>query len=172
MITTLIVGSIVIPTEAVPEFDQRYVDLAGQTFRRTADGSGVLRSGWSGKISTRISGRGWTPSGLDTIALGSTHTIKCAQPRAVSSATTSVTLPVARRSDTGHTPIGFALVGDLLVSTAITGIVSNVATLTSVTGASGYRVHFWPEITAVILANECTGTHQAEFRWSIEAEEV
>lgn len=172
MITTLEFGGIVIPTEAVPEFDQRYEDLAGQTFRRTADGSGILRSGWQGKISTRITGRGWVPGGLETLALNTTHTIKCAMPRAVSSATVSVTLPAARRTDSGHTPIGFALVGDSLVSTAITGIASNVATLTAVSGASGYRVHYWPQITAVITANENTGNHQAEFRWSIEAEEV
>lgn len=172
MITTLEFGSILIPTEAVPEFDQRYEDLAGQTFRRTADGSGILRSGWQGKIATRISGRGWVPAGIGAAAAGSTHVIKCAIPREASSATTSVTLPAARRTDTGHTPIGFALVGDRLVSTAITGITSNVATLTAVSGATGYRVHYWPQITAVVTANECTGSHQAEYRWAIEAEEV
>lgn len=172
MITTLEIGSIIVPAQSLLEFGQDYEELSGQTFGRTADGSGVLRSLWSGKLRTVLSGKGWVPSAFENIAPGSTHVIKCAMPRTASSATTSVTLPAARRADAGHTPIGFALVGDNLTDTAITGIVADVATLTAVAGADGYRVHYFPQITAVILNNTCKGAADASFSWQIEAEQV
>jgi len=170
--TNLIIGSIEVPLESRGAFNQEYEDINGQTFRRTADGSGVLRSLWTGKVRTLISGDGWAPSAFENIDAGTTHVIKCAMTRAASSATTSVTLPAARRSDAGHTPIGFALVDDTLVETPITGIVANVATLTAVAGADGYRVHYFPEITAVILRNTCKGAFDARFTWQIEAEQL
>lgn len=172
MITTLEIGSIIVPTESLLEFSQDYQDLEASDFSRVADGSGILRTSWSGKLSTTITGSGWIPSAFDNVAQGGMHTIKCAVPRQVSSATTSVTLPAARRTDSGHTPIGFALVGDLLIETPITGIVANVATLTTVSGALGYRVHYWPQIVAVILRNTCRGASAAVYDWSIEAEQV
>lgn len=160
------------PTETLLGFDQEYEDLSGLRFARTADGTGILRSAWTGKVRTVINGRGWVPSGFENVSAGSSYTLKCAVPRQASDADVTVTLPAARRTDTGHTPVGYAIVGDALVETAITGITSNVATLTSVAGATGYRVHYWPQITCVILRNTCKGEADANYTWTIEAEEI
>lgn len=171
MITTLLIGSVQIPTETLADFEQRYEDISGQTFRRLASGDGVLRTLWSGKLRTTIRGKGWVP-GFENFAPGTSHVIACAMPRSVSDATISIALPVSRRSDAGHTPQGFALVGDRLVDSAITDITANVATLTAVAGASGYRVHYYPLITAVITEATSQGVSAAQFEWQIEAEEL
>jgi len=173
MITTLEIDGIAIPTESILEFDQQYDELQARDLRRTADNSAVLRVTGNSKLITTISGKGWAPAGLATLDTGTTHVIRCAMPNSVHEADETVTIPANRRSDTGHTPIGFAVVGDRLVETEITGIVSNVATLTTVAGETGgYVVHYWPEITAVIVTNSAKGNSRAAFEWQIEAEEA
>jgi hypothetical protein len=172
---TLIIGTIEIPTESLLEFNQSYIARSAIDFRRAADGSGYLRSAWSGKLSTTISATGWVP-GIDEIDRGTTQVISCAMPRAVSSATTTVTIPAARRTD--EDPIGFAVVNEFLIETPITNLAAinaestNDATLTAVAGASGYRVHYFPRITAAVVSNTIDGGSSGSFSWSIEAEEV
>lgn len=172
MTFTLEFDSIIVPMQSMIEFDQDYEDIKAEDFRRTADGAGHLRALTWSKLRTTISGSGWVPTAFAGLSAGATYTIKCATPRSANSATTSVTLPAARRTDGDHTPIGFALVGIELIETPITGIVANVATLTSVSGASGYRVHYWPQISAVITSMKGRGGSAANFDFSIEAEEV
>jgi len=176
--TNLVIGSVEYPIETLYEFDQSYRKLNAANFRRTADGSGVLRSTWSGKIATSIRGKGWAPGAFDAIALDTTHTIKCAAPLPVTSATTTVTIPASRRTDADNQPIGFAEVGGLLVYTTITNIAdinaksTNDALLAAVSGATGYRVHYTPEFTGVIRALSVTGQSTANYEIEIEAEEV
>lgn len=171
MKNTLIIGDLIVPTYSINEFDQEYEDIDNSTLERTADGSGVIYSlNWQ-KIRTRITGRGWAPSGLRNLAKGQFYRMRCKTPDAVLSDTTSVTLPAERRTDTDHDPVGFASVGDELVSSAITGISSNVATLTAVAGADGYMVWYWPDITVAITQNSCQMSANRSSRWSIEAEQ-
>jgi hypothetical protein len=178
MITTLEIGGWVIPTETLLTFDQQYRDLKGERFARTADGSGIVRTAWQGKVATQINGTGWVPSGFENITAGSSYLLKCAMPRSKGSATTTVTVPANRRTDVGHQPIGYALVGDSLVETPITNLAAinakttNDATLTAVAGALHYRVHYWPEITAVVIDSECRGDNGAEFVWRVNLEEI
>lgn len=172
MISTLEIGNVIVPTKSILTFDQDYEDLGGRDFRRLADGSGVLRSTWQDKIATVISGTGWAPSAFENLNVGSVYVLKCAMIRSASSNTNTVTLPASRRAGGDHDPIGFAVVGDELVETPISGIVADVATLDAVAGAVGYRVHYWPQITAVITRNTCRGQSSAAFTWTIEAEEV
>lgn len=172
MIATLEIGSVVVPPQARLEFSQTYTELNGQTFRRTADGSGVLRSVWSGKLRTTIAGKGWIPSSFDNLTAGASLTLKCAMPRSVSGATTTITLPAARRSDSGHTPVGFALLGEEQVESAITDITDNVATLTTVTGATGYRVLYLPQLSVVLTSVTTKALSEGVFDWQVEAEEL
>lgn len=178
MINTLEIDGVRVPTEAVLEFEQEYTDLAGVSFERLADGAGVVRSTWSGKLATRLRGEGWAPSALENLALGTTHVMRCIMPRQVAGAGLSITLPAARRSDAGHEPIGLAAVGDALIETPITNLAdilsgaSDAATLTAVAGADGYRVQYWPEITAVITSNTSRGRSRAVYDWALEAEQV
>lgn len=172
------IGSLIVPVEALLEFEQNYEDLQGQDFKRTAAGGGILRLTWSGKLRTLVTARGWAPPPLFDLDIGSTHTIGCAVPDSASSATTTVTLPAARRTDADHQPIGFADTGDRLVLTTITNAAAinakstNDATLVAVSGAIAYRVHYWPEIVAAITERPRRGDSKASFRWSLVAEEI
>lgn len=174
MSPTIEIGSIVVPRETVLEFDQEYETLEASDFSRLADGTGVLRTAWTGKLRTLISGKGWAASAFAGLAQGVAYTLKCAAPMPVDGASTSITLPAARRSDSGHEPVGYAHMPDgRLIETPIIDIVSNLATLTAVTGAVGYRVEYLPQIIVKILRNTCKYAQASnDFAWSIEAEEV
>lgn len=173
MISTLEIDGQEIQPESINEFDQDYDEIRPQRFERLADNSGVLRGTAAGKLRTTITGRGWAPPGLAMLDTLAPHVLRCAMPNSVSGATTSITLPTSRRSDTDHEPTGFGIVDGREVATPITGIVANVATLTAVPGASGYVVKYFPEITAAILRNTAKLTSRsASFEWVIEAEEV
>jgi hypothetical protein len=178
MITTLAIDSLLIPTEAGLTFDQTYAQLRAEKLNRTADGSASLRRLWDNKLATTITGKGWIPSGFEALDTGATVTLKCAMPRHAASASTTVTLPAARRSDTDHEPVGYAVVGDHLVETPITNLAAILAgstddaTLTAVTGATGYRVSYLPQFSALILSATSKGSNDATFEWSLEAEQV
>ena len=178
MITTLIIGAIELPTLATHvELTQSYDDILPIRFRRTADNTGILRSTGSAKLRTVIQGRGWVPA-LEDIDTTTTQVVKCAMHRAANSATTTVSLPAARRADTGHQPLAYGRVGDDLIATTITNLAAilagstDEATLTAVSGASAYVVHYWPQITAAVLVKTGQGASSAAFEWTIEAEEV
>jgi hypothetical protein len=177
-ITTLELDGIAVPTESILEFDQDYTDLAGETFVRTADGSGILRTGWTGKLATVITGKGWAGRALANARRGASYTLRCAIPDAVDSLTTTVTIPSARRADSGHVPIGFGLVGDHFVATEISNLAAlnaastDDATLTAVSGASAYRVHYWPQLAVRITVNTCRGASDARYAWRLEAEQL
>lgn len=168
---TMVVDGVTVPVEAIAEFDQDYEHLEASSFDRLATGEGVLRVGWVGKLSTVIVGRGWAPSALISLAPGVAHTLQCAMPLSVDSNTTSITIPANRRTDSGHTPVGYALVDGIFVQTPITDITANVCTLTAVPGATAYRVDYWPQITVHVRRNTAKGGSSAEHGWTIEAEE-
>lgn len=169
-----VVGTAEQPISAIAGFSQTYEVLAASASDRMGDGSLDTATYWSGKLRTVISGDGWTPPVLLGLNFDSNLTLKCGAPIAVQDATTSVTLPAARRTDAGHTPVGFAIVGGELVATTISSIVSNVATLASVSGASAYVVWYWPELTVQVTERprQDTATGAAVHRWSLTAEEV
>ena len=179
MIVRLQIGALIVPTEALLEFDQDYRELEARAIDRAASGSVIIRTLWDGKLATRINATGWTP-GLEDLDAGQVHTIRGAIPRAASSATTTVTLPSNRRTDVD--PIGLALVPegtiDREVETPITNLAAinakstDDATLTAVSGAVGYRVKWFPEFSAVITTLRSRGDHSASYRWELEAEEV
>lgn len=154
---------------------QSYDDATRRSLMEMGDGSLVSRTyaGTSGKINTRISGNSaWAAAPLSGLDYSSAMTLKCAEPRAIHGATVSITIPSARRIDTGYTPRGYAVVGGSLVETTITGIVSNVCTLTAVSGATGYEVHYWPEITVHAKFTESLASDTAHYAWALECREA
>jgi hypothetical protein len=169
----LIIGGLAVPVYASTEIAQTYVPVRGATSRRTAAGGNILRVGWDGKLRTIISGSGLIPAGLQTLDYSAALTLSCIQHRAVNSATNTITIPAARRTDAGSTPYGRALVGDVWVPTAVTGIVSNVATLTAVSGATQYQCVYFPELSVhAEPPTEDKPRHGPVFGWTLEAEEV
>ena len=56
--------------------------------------------------------------------------------------------------------------------TTVEGPAPGATESTAVAGASAYRVHYYPLITAVITEATSQGLSAASFEWSIEAEEI
>lgn len=168
----LIVGSVIVPVYAMTDISQQYADISARSRKRTADGTLITRTLWSGMLSTVITGSGLIPSGLQEVDFDSEFELSCIAHRAVNSATNTITIPAARRSDAGSEPYGRALVGERWVATPISGIVANVATLTAVTGATRYQCIYFPKITAAGDLTEEKPQHGPVFGWTLTAEEV
>lgn len=173
VVPSLIVGGIVMPDYAASlGFDQRYADATGGTvFLRMLDGSGIIQSHWK-KLVTTATGRGSMPAPFGQLDKAVTHEISCAQHIDIQSLSTTITVPSARRADTGYTPIGYAIVNGIHVATPIVSIVSNVATLASVSGATAYIVRYWPKFMAFIAYETGGDLLSAVSTWSLVAEEA
>lgn len=172
----LIIGGIEIPLRAlIGGFSQDYEEIAAISARRMANGALHLQRAWpaSGnyKLRSIIQGGGILPAPLDTLDRGGVHEISCAEARRIGATSNVITLPAGRRSDTGYTPKGYALVSGELVATPITSLVANVATLTVVSGAQHYQVRYWPKFTGAITHKSSGEPWQARRTWSVTIEE-
>ncbi|MBP8788784.1 MAG: hypothetical protein KBH41_15180 [Azonexus sp.] len=171
---TLIIGTLSIPTVAALDIDQAYEPLGGESIFRTVSGAGLKQSTWQ---RTRIvtSGRGWLPAGLDTLDSTQQHVLKCITPRRVPAdfATRQATLPAARRSDTGHTPWGVALMSDGSPVYTPAAMGGDVATLDAVAGAVAYQALYFPQMTVWVARPTDSGTRSdASYQWQLVCEEV
>jgi len=167
-----VLDNIEVPIECFEGFNQSYEELTASGIIRMSDGTAIKQTAWKGKIKIQTSGNGWAPVGLTGLDYENSMLFKCAIPRAIDDATVNITLPAARRSDSGYTPIGFAVVNNELVETTI-NIVTNAATLGVVAGATAYRVHYWPELTVFVKEPpENWDRSGNSFGWSFEAEQV
>lgn len=167
------IGSITLPRLAGLDLEQTYEILGGESILRTISGTGIKQSTWS-KLRTTISGGGWIPPSLASLDATTQQTVACFVARAIPcDGSRQATLPAARRSDTGYTPWAVALMADGSPVLTPVSIVGNVATATSVSGATGYQVHYMPQITAwVSRPSESGNRSDATYRWEIIAEEV
>jgi len=167
-----VLGGIEVPIECFADFNQSYEGLTAAGILRMSDGTGIKQTAWNDKIKIQTSGNGWAPVGLTGLDFEQSMLFKCAIPRAIDDATINITLPTTRRTDINFTPLGFAVVNNSLVETTI-NIVSNDATLGAVSGATAYRVHYWPELTVFVTEPpENWARSGNSFDWSFEAEQV
>lgn len=164
----LIVGSITIPVQSLGPHSQTYSTQGGRTRLRMMDGSQVGQTRWS-KLSTTISSTGLAPAGLASIDPATAVSVSCLAPRSLSGSSNVIVLPSARRSD--EAPRGYAIVNGSAVPTPLT-IATNTATLTTVSGASGYRCDYWPMISAYCEFTESTSNGPAGFGWTLTCEEA
>lgn len=166
-----ILGGITVPVECFAEFDQSYEPLERTSIRRMSDGTGRKQTAWDGKLIVKTSGSGWAPLGLSGLDYQNPLLFSCADPRSITAASNIITIPAERRTDAGYTPIGFAIVNNELVETSLS-LATNTATLGIVSGATAYRVHYWPEITVLVKQplenwNKSGNAHG----WSFDAEQ-
>ncbi|MCB0252575.1 MAG: hypothetical protein KDI55_02485 [Anaerolineae bacterium] len=168
------IGGIEIQPEAGARFFQSYVNRRVSTDHLMGDGS-ISRqtlAGTDGKLTTRITGRGIIPLGLQGIDTKIPQTLKCSAPLSVASASNVIDIPAARRGDSGYEPAGFAIVGGRAVSTSIVMSVDQ-ATLGGVSGATAYYVTYYPQITALIdIDEQALDAGNAEYSFSITGTEV
>lgn len=167
----LIIGGITVPVWGMTGVTQSYTPLQAVDRRRTAAGSLVQRSLWTGKLRTVISGDGPAPSGLQEIDTSASYTIACVTPLAINSASNVIDIPSNRRVDSGSTPIGFAEVNGSLQPTPVSMNVDQ-ATLTIVSGATAYQVRWFPILTVLSDPIRQDLQRSSGFGWSLTAEEV
>lgn len=139
------IGGLVIPVTAAFTLRQRIETLGGRNPIRFANGASLRQIAWQ-KLRVTLSGDGWVPLGVDALDFASTMTLKCGLPAALRNASGVITLPAARRTDTGYTPFARAHLPTGDVQTAV-ALVGNVATCTTVAGAISYTVSYYPELT-------------------------
>lgn len=168
-------GGIVVPITAALGLQQSIsVVQGGQSTMRTMNGSVIRQTQWR-KISVSLSGDGWSPPGLSALDYNSAAglTLKCGLPRAIRSNSASITLPTARRTDTGYEPFARAHKADgTEVETSIS-IASHTATLGAVSGAVSYAVWYFPQLTVIATPpEESFEAGGATASWQLQAEEV
>lgn len=170
-IRTLEIGGLQLPIGASHGIEQNIEPFGGSSLLRMMAGNGVKQTHWK-RLRVRISGNGVIPPGLQALDYSQPMTIKCAGVRSIVSASNIITLPAARRSDTGYEPYGLAQLprGDMVGT--ICNVVGNVATLAAVTGAIGYAACYWPQLT--VFADEPTervDVRRGARSWDLIAEE-
>ena len=156
---------------------QTYTDLRAQTLYRYLDGGAAVRRQWSGKVRTEISGRGVVPAGIAALcsATGAV-TLSCIGHRSVRSQSNVITIPAARRTDSGSTWYARSWDGD--VYAAATGTTSsgapNEVTITLASGEThdGYEVIYFPKIVGYPELSQEGYTQNDGFGWTLVVEEA
>jgi hypothetical protein len=167
----LIIGGIVIPRYASLSINQDYDLIAPASLLRLGNGDGIVQSSDWGKLKTSIQINGTIPSGLDGIDWQSESGVEihCVATRAVQSTSNVILLPAARRSD--ETPVGLAIVGGKPIEVPMT-IDGNTATVQITSGATAYRVNYFPRITVHGIPKSQTDESGAAYSFSLDAEEL
>lgn len=169
---TLEIGALVVPYVVTLGLRVEYERLAARSDRRTAAGGLNRRTAWTGKLRATITGDGWAPPGLATLDEDTAYSVALPELRSVDSASNVITLPAARRSGGIYTPLGFAVVAGALVSTPV-ALVTDTATLTTVAGASGYRVDYYPQVSAYVrFVREELDAERRVHGWQLVVEEA
>ncbi|MEN6539425.1 MAG: hypothetical protein ABFC67_07440 [Mizugakiibacter sp.] len=165
------IAGIEIPQDVWP-MRQSYSKVnGGSTPHRMMNGAALKQQHWR-KLSTTIQGEGWAPPALAGVDWSVPVEIQCVQPRSIHSATTSATLPAARRSDLAVNVWATALVNGRVVDTPVS-VVGDVATATTVAGASAYQFYYYPKLMFYSDGpTEDLDMERAAYPWQLTAEEV
>jgi hypothetical protein len=170
---TFILGGLSLPFEAHLELGQTYEIEEQSAIIRRADGSAGKQTAWSGKLKTRLTGSGWVPPGFDLLDYDNALEMSCIAARSVVSQDRVITIPAARRSDSGFEPYAQANVAGGLVDATIAGTAGDVITIAPVADAQFYAVFYYPKIQ--VFASLPTQRHDAisdTYRWELEAREI
>ena len=163
-------GGIKVIEHASLSFNQAYSSKRVSTDHQMGDGGTIRQTliGTENKLRTQINGWGWMPLNLAGLDYSQPMLLKCFDPRIVAGASETITLPAARRSDAGYTPIGYAMVGDEEILTTIDNITDDVATLVTMPGATSYHVQYVPEITVLATLTENYQSEPDRYYWTLD----
>lgn len=165
-------GAVVVPIHAALALRQRIEPVQAASLLRLGQGAGIKQTAWSGKRRITLSADGWCPPGLSGLDYAAPLLLRCGLPDAVSSTSATITLPATRRTDAGYLPFARAHLPGGWQDTAVS-MAGHVATCTAVTGAVGYTVWYYPELSVYAdpPAVEFDGAGAA-VAWELVAEEV
>lgn len=165
-------GGVIVPMTAALDLQQQITVTGGASVRRMMNGAAIKQTQWQ-KLAVTLSGNGWCPLGLDALDYSGPLTLKCGLPRAIRSQSTSIALPVSRRTDAGYEPFARAYLADGREVEAAVSIAAHVATVTAVSGAVSYAVWYFPQLTVIASPpDESFDQAGGECSWSISAEEL
>lgn len=180
--------SVTIPVHGATDLSQTYTDLRAQTLYRYADGGAAVRRQWSGKIRTEITGRGLVPPGLAQVCSATgTVVVSCAALRSVRSASSTISIPSARRTDlTITSKSGTTLTGRSWYARTWDGDVYATASGTTTSGApntivitlasgeahGSYEVVYAPKLTGYAELTTDSFTQNDGWSWSLTVEEA
>lgn len=168
----LIINGISVPVWSTFDLSQTYERIQAAWRPRFLDGGAKQRIAYSGKLRTTIAGSGLIPPGISGLNFDNSYVLSCVAPHSIISTIATIDIPAARRTDSGSTPYGRALVGDNWVDTEVS-MGGNTATLTTVANATAYQVVYFPEITVFSdPPTEDKPKHGPVYGWSLTAEEV
>lgn len=168
---SLQIGTITLTAIEGLDIEQSYEPIGGETILRAVSGAGLKQQTWT-KLRVTTSGQGWLPPALAALDVSASLTLRCIVPRSVPASGLTATLPAARRSDSGFVPYGIATLASGQAVKTAASLAGDVATLTAVSGAVGYRVAYFPEMTVWALRPTHSGNQgDATHRWELICEE-
>lgn len=169
---TFELGGVVVPVHAAGDVQIGFDDIGGYTWPplRMLNGAARVQQHWR-KLRVSVSGAGIVPAAFAGLDWTAQHTLKSPASRAIHGTSNVIAVPAARRTDSGYTPFGFAVVGGLYQATPLV-MAGHVATLTVVAGASAYGVLYWPQLSVYASFSHAASAASARHSWQIEAEEV
>jgi hypothetical protein len=164
-------GAVRVPMTAALGLQQQFAPIGGSTVQRLGNGAAIKQTAWS-KLRVTLTCDGWVPPGLGGLNYDGPLLLKCGLPRSIASTATSVTLPSARRTDSGYLPFARAHLPGREAETPVS-VTGNTATLTAVTGAQAYTVWYYPQLSVVCdMPTETFDGAGAAVSWELTAEEV
>lgn len=175
MVPLLVIDGITIPIHAAYRVTQIYAPVRGGTAMPRARNGALRKHVQWAKLRTTLRGTGNIPTGLEAVDYSASFVLSCIALRGVTGIGTNnvLTLPAARRTDTGYTPRGFAFVDGLWRPAGI-ALVGDVATITTVAGATQYRAAYYPELTVMSQngLEDSWDVNRSVVTWSLDAEEA
>lgn len=175
-------GGVEVAFNSAHSISQSFEPISAEIVHRMSDGSAVKQTAWSGKMRISTRGDGKIPLALLDLDYSGMLVLDCCSPLSVFSASTALTLPddwsydgdeyAAWRYDVSL--VGHAIVSGMLRQAAISSIVDNDVTLTSVSGASGYQLSYWPRYCVFASRPQESGSGRGYpgRSWSLIAEQV
>lgn len=141
-------GAVVVPIIAALDLQQQIETIGGSASLRLGQGALIKQTAWR-RVRITLSGSGWCPLGLGNLDWEAQHVLKCGLPDSITTATPSIALPAARRTDAGYLPFARAHTPGGWRDTSV-AIAGDVATITPVPGAQMYQVWYYPQITCMV----------------------
>lgn len=167
---SLIFGTYELPMHASLNLQQNYSPKEDDEYLTMENGDEKLRYSADEMDIVEVSGNGVIPPGFDGLDYRQPMYVSFSKAKSIESSSHIIVLPIKRRSDTGSTPFGKALINNHWVDVSI-NLVGDTATLGQPAGASKWMVYYFPKIYAFVTRPVQGGGRGNDFNWSLTVRE-
>ncbi len=102
-------GSCTIAIESGLEFSQSHESINSTVVHRSQSGKAIKQTHFK-KLKSILSGKGWIPTGLESLVSSEALILECTVPMSIVSKSNQISIPQGRRDDFGYVPTAFGLV--------------------------------------------------------------